>query len=287
MIIPLLKDEALLEDIRQAGQETGHFHLWWLGQSGFLVCWGGRFLLFDPYLSDSLTRKYADTEKPHVRMTERVVDPGLLDFIDVVSSSHNHTDHLDAETLGPLCAANPELALVVPSANLPFVAERLGVREDRLHGLEAGEQLSLEPFTLHAVPAAHEQLDLDDQGRHPCLGFVATFGSWAIYHSGDTVLYEGIADLLRAFQLDLALLPINGRSAARDVPGNLWGREAVQLARQAAISMVIPCHYDMFTFNTETPDEFLREAAAHGQAGQVLQSGERFSSHQLPPRSGP
>ena len=69
MIIPLLKDEALLEDIRQARQETGHFHLWWLGQSGFLVCWGGRFLLFDPYLSDSLTRKYADTEKPHVRMT--------------------------------------------------------------------------------------------------------------------------------------------------------------------------------------------------------------------------
>lgn len=286
MIIPLLKDEALLEDIRQARRETDHFHLWWLGQSGFLVCWQERFLLFDPYLSDSLTRKYAGTEKPHIRMTERAVDPGLLDFIDVVTSSHNHTDHLDAETLGPLFEANPDLAMVVSQANRTFVAQRLGMPEDRFSCLEVGEQLSHGPFTLHAVPAAHEQLDLDQEGRHPYLGFVASFGPWSIYHSGDTVLYEGIADQLSGFQLDLAMLPVNGRSAARDVPGNLWGREAVQLARQLGISMVIPCHFDMFTFNTETPDEFLQQAGEQGQGGQVLQCGERFSSHQILSGSG-
>ena len=55
-----------------------------------------------PYLSDSLTAKYAGTDKPHVRMTERAIDPARLDFIDVVTSSHNHTDHLDHETLWPL-----------------------------------------------------------------------------------------------------------------------------------------------------------------------------------------
>jgi lactate dehydrogenase-like 2-hydroxyacid dehydrogenase len=32
-------------------------------------------------------------------MSERVVDPELLKNISVVTSSHNHTDHLDAETL--------------------------------------------------------------------------------------------------------------------------------------------------------------------------------------------
>ncbi|MEE2990239.1 MAG: MBL fold metallo-hydrolase [Planctomycetota bacterium] len=282
MIIPLLKETALLEDIRQARQVSDHFHLWWLGQSGFLVCWQGQFLLFDPYLSDSLTRKYADSAKPHVRMTERVIDPGQLDFVDLVTSSHNHTDHLDAETLKPLIAANLDMAVVVPSANRQFVAERLGVEEDWLHCLEVGEQFSHGRFTLHAVPAAHEQLDLDDEGRHPYLGYVASFGPWSIYHSGDTVPYEGMVDQLSPWNLDLAMLPINGRTATRDVPGNLWGREAVQLAREAGISMVIPCHYDMFTFNTETPDEFLREAAVTGQPVQVLQAGERFSSHQLP-----
>ncbi len=282
MIIPLLKETALLEDIRQARQVSDHFHLWWLGQSGFLVCWQEQFLLFDPYLSDSLTHKYADSAKPHVRMTERVIDPGQLDFVGLVTSSHNHTDHLDAETLKPLVAANLDLAVVIPSANRQFVAERLGVEEDWLHCLEVGEQFSHGPFTLHAVPAAHEQLDLDDEGRHPYLGYVASFGPWSIYHSGDTVPYEGMVDQLSPWNLDLAMLPINGRTATRDVPGNLWGREAVQLAREAGISMVIPCHYDMFTFNTETPDEFLREAAVTGQPVQVLQAGERFSSHQLP-----
>ncbi len=282
MIIPLLKETALLEDIRQARQVSDHFHLWWLGQSGFLVCWQEQFLLFDPYLSDSLTHKYADSAKPHVRMTERVIDPGQLDFVGLVTSSHNHTDHLDGETLKPLIAANLDLAVVIPSANRQFVAERLGVEEDWLHCLEVGEQFSHGPFTLHAVPAAHEQLDLDDEGRHPYLGYVASFGPWSIYHSGDTVPYEGMVDQLSPWNLDLAMLPINGRTATRDVPGNLWGREAVQLAREAGISMVIPCHYDMFTFNTETPDEFLREAAVTGQPVQVLQAGERFSSHQLP-----
>ena len=108
MIEPVTSDAALVAHIRAtAGLMDEHVRLWWLGQSGFLVQWRGRHLLLDPYLSDSLTKKYANTEKPHVRMTRRVVDPAQLDFIDVVTSSHAHTDHLDAETLKPLRRASP------------------------------------------------------------------------------------------------------------------------------------------------------------------------------------
>src|SRR5918999_5446067 len=114
MIRPLRAGEAFLADVRAP---AGGLGLWWLGQSGFLVGHEGRHLLLDPYLSDSLTHKYASTDKPHVRMTERVIDPARLDFIDVVTSSHNHTDHLDADTLKPLLAANPSIKLVVPEAN--------------------------------------------------------------------------------------------------------------------------------------------------------------------------
>src|SRR5882757_5995388 len=109
MIEPLLKDDALLVDLKAAALDADHFHLWWLGQSGFLVQWQNHHLLLDPYLSDSLTKKYASTDKPHVRMTELVVAPERLNFIDVVTSSHNHTDHLDRETLLPLRAVNPRL----------------------------------------------------------------------------------------------------------------------------------------------------------------------------------
>src|SRR5574340_396780 len=178
MIRPVLQDDEFLADVRAAEVDDGHFRLWWLGQSGFLVQWRGSHLLLDPYLSDSLTRKYAETDKPHIRMTARVVDPSALDFVDVVTSSHNHTDHLDGETLRPLLRANPSLRIVVPEANRQFVAERLGIDPQLPLGLREGESVVIGEFKLTAVPAAH-----DDLGPE-YLGYVMQFGPWTIYHSG-------------------------------------------------------------------------------------------------------
>ena len=108
MIRPVLSGDALLADVHACDKRDGSFRLWWLGQSGFLLQWQGVHVLLDPYLSDSLTRKYRETDKPHVRMTELVIEPARLSFADIATSSHNHTDHLDAETLGPLLAGNPQ-----------------------------------------------------------------------------------------------------------------------------------------------------------------------------------
>ena len=250
MIAPLLKDAALLADIKAANRDDGHFRLWWLGQSGFVVQWRGRHLLLDPYLSDSLTKKYANTDKPHVRMTERVVDPAALNFIDVVTSSHNHTDHLDAETLGPLLRVNTGITLIVAEANRKFVAERLGIDASFPVGLEIGQSTDAGPFRIEAVPAKHDELGPE------FVGYIVRFGPWTIYHSGDTLLYDGMAELLRCHNVDLALLPINGRAAERRVAGNLNAEEAAQLGKQIAARTVIPCHYEMFAFNTADPQDF-------------------------------
>lgn len=102
MITPLLQNDTLLADIVSIPAADANFHLWWLGQSGFLLKWRSSSVLFDPYLSDSLSRKYAGTDKEHVRMTERCIAPEQLGFVDIVTSSHAHTDHLDAESLRPL-----------------------------------------------------------------------------------------------------------------------------------------------------------------------------------------
>jgi L-ascorbate metabolism protein UlaG (beta-lactamase superfamily) len=276
-IVPLQSNGGLLADIQSACRDNQRAHLWWLGQSGFLVLWQGRQLLLDPYLSDSLTEKYAGTPNPHVRMTERVVDPGMLSGIDVVTSSHNHTDHLDAATLRPLLAANPGMAVVVPAANREFAAKRLELPAERLTAIDDGEQVTLTGFEIHAVPAAHEALERDELGRCRYLGYVVEFGGHALYHSGDTVLYDGMEQRLRQWPIDVALLPINGRLPERQVAGNLWGREAARLAQAIGASVAIPCHYEMFEFNTASPEEFIAEAQALGQAVCVLRAGERYS----------
>jgi L-ascorbate metabolism protein UlaG (beta-lactamase superfamily) len=278
MIQPILQGEEFLADVRAANVKDGHFRLWWLGQSGFLVQWRSSHLLLDPYLSDSLTEKYAATDKPHIRMTARVVDPSRLDFVDVVTSSHNHTDHLDDETLRPLLRANPDLKIVVPEANRHFVAERLGIDRKLPVGLRDGESVKVGEFKLTAVPAAHEELGPE------YLGYVVRFGEWTIYHSGDTILYEGMAERLRQFPIDVALLPINGRAPERRVAGNLNARGAAELGKAIGARVVIPCHYEMFTFNTADPREFAGAAKAVEQPYCVLRCGERLESESLPER---
>jgi L-ascorbate metabolism protein UlaG (beta-lactamase superfamily) len=277
----VLKDEAFLADVLDRRASRDQFHLWWLGQSGFLLQWQGHHLLFDPYLSDSLTRKYATTDKPHVRMTERVVAPEHLGFVDVVTSSHLHTDHMDPETLGPMLRANPKLELIIPESNRKAVADRLAELGDLPVGLDSGESIAVAGFKISAVPAAHESLERDEAGRHKYLGYVVEFAGGVVYHSGDTVRYERMAEILRRWRIDVAILPINGRAPERRVAGNLNGREAAQLAHEIGARVVIPCHFDLFEFNTAPPDDFVAACQELGQKFRVLGVGERWSSNDL------
>jgi L-ascorbate metabolism protein UlaG (beta-lactamase superfamily) len=316
------KDDALLRDIAEA-RERDRSRLWWLGQSGFLLVAGGKSILFDPYLSDSLTRKYAGTPKPHTRITERVIAPERLTGLDVITSSHNHTDHLDAETLRPLLEGNPAARLLIPRANRAFVLERLGPVEDRLVTIDAGESLTCGGVRFYGVPAAHNTVERDELGRYRFLGYVAQFVEFSVYHSGDTLLHDGLIpalvqarcqgvpategssasgrapsppeeeragerrssfspisqlskfpDTIAQVASQIALLPINGNKPERGVAGNLNGKEAANLAESTRASLVIPHHFDMFEFNTESPDEFEAECRRLNQPFRTLRNGE-------------
>ena len=278
MIRPAQSDAALLADIRAADRRDGGFRLWWLGQSGFVLQWQSLHVLLDPYLSDSLTQKYRQTDKPHVRMTELVIDPAELSFVDVVSSSHNHTDHLDAETLGPILARNAGMKLVIPEANRAFVADRLKIEPTMPIGLDDGVTIELSGIRVSGFASAHDTVERDEHGHVKTLGYILRFGPWSVYHSGDTLRYEGMAEKLRPFAVDVAVLPINGRAPERRVAGNLSGPEAAQLAHDIGAKLAIPCHFEMFEFNTATPDAFVETCRLLGQPFRILRCGERFES---------
>lgn len=282
MLIPAkTKDDALLQEIAQHQSDTHHFNLWWLGQSGYLLQWEGKRLLIDPYLSDSLTKKYALTDKPHIRMSERVIDPEQLVDIDLITSSHSHTDHLDAETLLPVLKNNPNARLLIPEANRALVAERLHCDPAFPVGINDNETVDMGGFRIHGIPAAHNEVERDGQGNCLYMGYVFQLGGWTVYHSGDTLLFKELPERLAPFSIDLALLPINGNLPERRVAGNLDAEEAAALAKQIGARLIIPCHYNMFAFNTADPNDLARAAAALHQPYRILEHGERFCSEEI------
>src|SRR6186713_506630 len=175
------KDEDLVAEMDSLLKDENHFHLWWLGQSGFLLQWNGKRVLIDPYLSDSLTKKYLTTDKPHTRMSELVVKPGLLKNISVVASSHNHTDHLDAETLMPILKNNVQIKFIIPEATRAFVAERVKCEKGFPIGLNDKKFVTINDFTFHGIPAKHNEIERDEWGDCKYMGYVIEFGQYKIY----------------------------------------------------------------------------------------------------------
>ena len=276
MINPIQKDKQLIADIYSTFNKTEGFRVWWLGQSSFFIQFQGKHLLFDPYLSNSLSKKYAQTDKPHTRISEIVVEPSLLNMIDIVTSSHNHTDHLDAETLLPIFEKNPAINFIIPEANRAFVCDRLKCKNDFPIGLNDLQSIDIEGFTITGVPAAHDSIERDETGNLKFMGFIVAFGNYKVYHSGDTIWYDGIVETLKPFQVDIAFLPINGNKPERRVAGNLNYEEAARLGKEIGAKLTIPHHYDLFEFNTENSENFVKKAGEYGIAYKVLRLGERI-----------
>jgi L-ascorbate metabolism protein UlaG (beta-lactamase superfamily) len=236
----------------------------WLGQAGFALRFGNRRLLIDPYLSDHLARKYAGTQFPHQRLMPSPIAPTEVLGLDWVFCSHRHSDHMDPGTLPTLAALNPDCKFIVPSAERAL-AVTIGLPEDRLLYVNAGDRLDLAPdIAARVIPAAHEELKCNDLNEHHFLGYVLTIGGLTIYHSGDCVRYPGQVGLLGPDRIDLALLPVNGRSEflkSRGVPGNMTFDEARELCRDARIEAMIPHHFGLFEFNTADPGVLARKIA--------------------------
>ncbi len=277
MITPVQSGAALVNDMRTTQVKVGEAAIWWLGQSGYALKSADHLLYLDLYLSEHLTNKYATTDKPHVRITHAPLRGADLPDVALIFASHKHSDHLDPDTLPDVFTLHPAARLILPNAIVDH-AVGMGLARERLIPMRGADALTIDGVTVHAIPSAHPELDLSAEG-YPFLGFVIEVDGVTFYHSGDTVIYAGLAERLRAFTLDFAFLPINGtdeRRAALHVPPNMNAAEALELARQIGSPVVIPHHYDMFTFNTTDVNDFIQAAQAAQLPQRVLHCGEKY-----------
>lgn len=278
-----LDEKDLIARIDQLVVPPGQLALWSLGQSGFVIKGGSTIAYIDPYLSDSGAAIGAPRRFPIP------MDPAKVQHADVVFATHEHLDHADGPTLGPLMAASPQARLVT-SRQGREIALQADVSAERIIMPRVGERAELADLAYTAVPAAHGASALagpryvyedDGEGRARWMGFLIECNGVTLYHAGDTILIPELLMALQAEQIDIAILPINGRDFFREqkeIVGNLWPGEAIELTVTLEARVLIGCHNDLFDGNRVNPgmlfDELDRRAP--WQRCHLLQPGELY-----------
>lgn len=268
-------EAELSAQIERLAVPPGQLALWSLGQSGFVIKGGATIAYIDPYLSDSLAASGGPGRRFPIP-----IDPGAITHADVVFATHEHVDHADGPTLGPLLAASPQATLVT-SPQGRAIALQVGVAAERVVVPRLGEPATLGGLTYTAIPAAHYENELDDAGYARWMGFLIACNGVTLYHAGDTILFPELLATLQGQPIDLALLPINGRDFFREqqgIVGNLWPGEAVELAVAIQARVLLGMHNDLFEGNRINPgmlfDELDRRAP--WQRCHLLQPGELY-----------
>ena len=234
----------------------------WLGQGGFLfrspgdVTWA-----VDPYLTD-----YSARGSRIERLNPPPVSPSEL-RVDAVLSSHNHSDHLDPETLTAV-AAHTSAEFYAAAEGARKLGE-LGVDAPRVHAVAVGDELTLGDAARSDVRTTFV---FAEHTGDP-VGFVFTVGRGGrtvrIYVTGDTLFNERLFSPTTR-DIDVLCVCINGRG------GNMSYKDAVELTRRLAPRVVIPMHFAVMPHNTIDPQLFVDAAQAAGLAAEtrVLGVGE-------------
>jgi L-ascorbate metabolism protein UlaG (beta-lactamase superfamily) len=213
-----------------------------VGGPTVLIEVGGWRLLTDPTFDAPGRRYFFGWGAFSRKLAGPAIPAAEIGRIDAVLLSHDqHDDNLDPAGRALLPAAGT----IVTTAS---GAKRLG---GAARGLEPWQSTRLEApgrpaIEITATPCRHHP-----PGFHPIVGDVIGFAlRWsddgALWISGDTVLYDGVREVARRVEVDVALLHVGG--VRFEVTGPLrytmTGADAVELCGLIRPRVAIPIHYE-------------------------------------------
>ena len=197
----------------------------------------------------------------------KVSDPAIgieaLGAIDFILLSHDHHfDKLDHTGRTALAKAKVVLTTVEGAARLGGNSVGLGPWQsiDLPGGLR-----------VVATPARHGPAEHD---RGPVVGFVITQANAperAVYVAGDTVWYDGVAEVAQRFSVRVALLNLGAARVPEVGPFHLTmtAGEGVEAARAFADAVVVPLHFEGWAHFSEGRAEIVQTFDAAGMADRL------------------
>jgi L-ascorbate metabolism protein UlaG (beta-lactamase superfamily) len=232
----------------------------YVGGPTALLNLGGLRLLTDPTFDPA--QEYHPGRYVLRKTAGPAVSPESLGTVDVVLLSHDH--HLD--NLDPAGRA-----FLKNAASVLTTADGAGRLGNNAIGLVPWQSLEFPTsqgrvLRVTATPARHGPADMD---RGPVTGFVLSFvgaPEKSIYVSGDTVWYEGVAEVGRRFSITTALLFMGAACVPEVGPWNLTftAEEGVEFARAFPNTTIVPLHFEGWKHFSESRDDIARAFAAAG-----------------------
>lgn len=169
--------------------------------------------------------------------------PAQVGKVDYVLLSHDHHfDNLDHAGRALLPAVARVLTTVDGAGRLA-APNVVGLRPWETIDLPAPSGRTLR---VVATPGRHGPADGD---RGPVVGFVLFFTDdpeTCVYFSGDTVWYEGVAEVAKRFPVTIAMLNLGAAHVPVAGPSHLTmnGAEAVETARAFPNATLVPLHFE-------------------------------------------
>jgi len=204
---------------------------------------------------------------PHATLT-KTAGPALgadaIGRVDAVLLSHDqHADNLDTSGRAFLARAPRVLTTVAG-------AQRLGGNADGLAPW-AETELARDGRTLRitATPARHGPAGIEPFSGD-VIGFVvAPRHGGSIYVTGDTVWYDGVAEVARRFRADVVLLFAGAAQTRGPFHLTMDTNDAIEAAHAFAEATIVPVHHDGWAHFTQHRDDLEKSFAALGIGGRL------------------
>ena len=238
----------------------------YIGGPTALLELGGLRLLTDPTF-DPAGGEYRAAAYTLHKTQDPAIGRKAIGSVDAVLLSHDHHfDNLDHSGRDFLKSA----AVVLTTQ---AGAERLG---SGATGMDHWQTIDLPTadgrvLAVTATPARHGPANGD---RGPVIGFALAYADQTdsvIYVSGDSVWYQGIAEVSRRYAVRVALLFMGAARVPEVGPAHLTftAREAIEAARALADATIVPLHYEGWAHFSESRSQIDEEFETAGLADRL------------------
>lgn len=262
-------------------QEDGAGTVRYIGTATVLIRYQGLTILTDPNFLPRGERVHLGYGATAERLTAPAEQLGALPAPDLVILSHLHEDHFDR-------LVQQALRHDVPIVTTAEAAERLGqLGFTQRYGLAPWDSLTVRKgaarVRITAMPAKHGPRGVAVL-LPPVIGTMLDFeesaagAAYRIYISGDTLLFDDIAQIGQRFpDIDLALLHLGGMRVY-GVRLSMDGKDGLRMMQMIDPQRVIPLHYEDYDVYRSPLSEFTRAVEEAGMQDRViyLRRGETY-----------